>query len=69
MEIQRRTDFMRIPAIIEKKTSPSLYSFFNGLKNVLKSNGTESNDATYLLKLSRKLKTPPITSLYQNKTR
>jgi hypothetical protein len=40
-ETSIRNDFSIIPNIIEKRTSPFLYSFFSGLKNVLISKGVE----------------------------
>jgi hypothetical protein len=46
IDIERRTDFINIPATIEKKTRPSLYSFLSGLKKVLKSKGTDSKAET-----------------------
>ena len=37
-----KKDFRNIPKTMENKTSPFLYSFFRGLKKVLKSKGTEN---------------------------
>jgi hypothetical protein len=38
-----KPDLMIIPIAIENPTSPSLYSFFNGLKNVRRKRGSENN--------------------------
>ena len=65
----RKIDFTIIPDITENRTSPSLYSFFNGLKNVLRRRETESNEAIYLLNRTKKFRRPPRTSLYQNNMR
>jgi hypothetical protein len=35
-------DLTNIPMPIENQTNPSRYSFFMGLKNVLRSNGSEN---------------------------
>ena len=67
--MKSRKDFIIIPAIIEKNTSPSRYSFLSGLKNVLVNNGIERSDAIYLLNPIKKLKIPPTTFLYQKITK
>jgi len=59
-------DFITIPKITEKRTNPSLYSFFRGLKKVRTRRGSESKDTVYLLNNMKKFKRPPRTSLYQN---
>jgi hypothetical protein len=59
------TVFMTIPKKIEKRTSPSRYSFFKGLKKVFSKFGSEKSLETYRLKATKKLKSPAITSLYQ----
>lgn len=45
IDTRSNIDLINIPAIIEKKTSPSLYSFFSGLKNVFKRRGTDKRFA------------------------
>jgi len=46
-----KKDFRKKPKIIEKRTNPFLYSFFNGLNNVEKSKGTENKCRIYELSL------------------
>lgn len=42
-EIVIKHDFINIPKTTEKRTSPFLYSFFNGLKKVCSKRGTEKS--------------------------
>lgn len=58
--------FIKIPITIEKKISPFLYSFFQGLKKVLINNGKESKVRMDLLKEEKKLKSSFGASKYQN---
>lgn len=64
-----RIDLISTPKMSEKRISPSLYSFFRGLKKVLINNDNDKRDETYLLNRTKKLTRPPKTSLYQNKMR
>lgn len=58
-----KIDFKKIPATLENPTRPSLYSFFKGLKKVLKRRFTERSEAIYLFKFIKKLKMPKSKSL------
>ncbi len=67
--IDNKNDLTIIPATIEKRTSPLLYSFFRGRKKVLRKTGTERRFATYLLNPTKNSKRLPKKSLYQNAIR
>jgi len=46
-DVTIKKDFRKIPKTIEKRTSPFLYSFFNGLKKVCSKSGTEKRCKRY----------------------
>lgn len=61
-EIKIRMDFISIPKILEKRTSPCLYSFFKGFTKVFKSKFRERRETVYRLKSTKFLATPPTMS-------
>lgn len=60
-----RTDFTKIPRIIENPTRPARYSFFIGLKNVLRRREREKSCMKYSLKARQIFKKEKEASLYQ----
>jgi hypothetical protein len=58
--------FIIIPIKIEKPTNPSLYSFFQGRKNVLIIKGSEKTPKKFLFKDRKNLKIFFGASRYQN---
>ena len=68
-EIDNKKLFTMIPKILEKPMSPWRYSFFKGIKKVLKSKGTDKSEERYLLNSVKILKIEPTTSLYQKMNR
>jgi hypothetical protein len=48
IEMKIKKVLITIPKILENKTSPCLYSFFNGWKKVLSIRDTERREAVYL---------------------
>lgn len=61
-----RTDFTKIPIPIENVTSPFLYSFLRGLKNVRTKRGKDKRSIMYLLSEMKKVMSPITASTYQN---
>ena len=61
-----RNDFIPIPIKRENQTSPCLYSFFIGTKNVLRNSVSEKSCKNALLRDSKYLIIPNGASRYQN---
>jgi hypothetical protein len=64
--IEIKRDLSTIPINIENFTKPSLYSFFQGLKNVFNIKGTENALRKDLLRFKKYFKREKGASRYQN---